>query len=108
METELEKYRRSDVVLSSALHGCVIGVGMQKKVIAVSGDWKIEGFMEQMDRGDWVVGLHELHRIDSLLEEVFKPTLDSGVAEKATSGNEAIAEEVKRILSGLRPSVQSE
>ncbi len=67
MASELEKYRRSDVVLSSALHGCVIGVGMRKHVLAVSGDWKIEGFMEQVGRADQVTEVADLSDLHARL-----------------------------------------
>lgn len=66
----LERYRQSAIVLSSALHGCIISAAMGKKVLAVSGDRKIEGFMELAGLVDWVVDARDAERIHELLPKL--------------------------------------
>ena len=33
------------MVLTSRLHGCIIALALGKKLLAISGDWKVESFM---------------------------------------------------------------
>jgi polysaccharide pyruvyl transferase WcaK-like protein len=48
----LDLYAQSDVIVSSRLHGCVIGLAMGRRVIAVSGDRKVDAFMRDAGLGD--------------------------------------------------------
>jgi polysaccharide pyruvyl transferase WcaK-like protein len=66
----LRRYTKSDLVVSSALHGCILSVAMGKRVLAVSGDRKIEGFMEQVGLLDWVLSIDELDRFGEMLERL--------------------------------------
>jgi len=47
LEKTLSLYKNANIILSSALHGCIIGVAMGLKVLAVSGDRKIDAFKSQ-------------------------------------------------------------
>ena len=46
LENCLQLYEDADVVLSSRLHGCILAVTKGRRLVAVSGDRKIESFME--------------------------------------------------------------
>src|SRR5262249_22118128 len=56
----LNLYRRSDLVLTSALHGCIIALAMGRRVLAVSGDRKLESFMESVGLEHWVCDINEI------------------------------------------------
>lgn len=66
----LSRYQQVDIVISSALHGCIIAVAMGKKVIAVSGDYKIDAFMEAAGLKEWVLNYDEVDKLPLLLEKV--------------------------------------
>jgi polysaccharide pyruvyl transferase WcaK-like protein len=40
-----ESYRSADLILTSRLHGCIIGYAMNKRILAISNDFKIDEFM---------------------------------------------------------------
>lgn len=66
----LSLYQNSEYVISSALHGCIIGVVMGLKVLAVSGDRKIDAFMEAVGLKEWVVDVSEIEMIPERLEKL--------------------------------------
>jgi hypothetical protein len=70
LEWNLNLYRKVDVILSSALHGCIIGVALGRKVIAVAGDRKIDSFMQAAGLGEWVCDLTEVNRVPELLTRI--------------------------------------
>lgn len=66
----LSLYEKSGYVISSALHGCIIGVVMGLKVLAVSGDRKIDAFMEAVGLKEWVLNVNEIEKIPECLEKL--------------------------------------
>lgn len=44
-EMLLKQYEEADIVISSRLHGCIIGIGMEKQVIAIDCDDKIKNYL---------------------------------------------------------------
>ena len=62
----LRRYAESDVVLTSALHGCILAVGMGRKLIAVSGDCKIDSFMHEAGLAKWLCQADEVDRLGEL------------------------------------------
>jgi len=95
----LSLYERSDVVLSSALHGCIIGVAMGLKVLAVSGDRKIEGFMESVGQQDRVLDVSKLKRLPELLNEIHLQDNLEPVLEDIRKENREVAGTIKSFLS---------
>jgi polysaccharide pyruvyl transferase WcaK-like protein len=66
----LNLYRKADIILSSALHGCILGAAMGRKVIAVSGDWKIDSFMQSVGLERWLCDVSEVDRVRDLLPAI--------------------------------------
>jgi polysaccharide pyruvyl transferase WcaK-like protein len=99
MKLVLEKYMNSTYILSSALHGCIIGVAMGKKVLAVSGDWKIDAFMESVGLKDWVLDSKDTDHITEKLDELPNQREATSYVEKHRRNNENIA---VRILQMIR------
>ena len=95
----LARYAASDLVLSSALHGCILGVAMGRKVLAVSGDRKIEGFMEAAGLGDWVLEQDEVDAIPRYLARLSDQPDRSEFVRRAREANEIVASQVR----ALRP-----
>lgn len=100
--TLLELYKNSGIVVSSALHGCIIAVAMNKKIIAVSGDRKIDAFMEAVGLGKWVLDSKEAHRTTELLKKIENQTLDLSLLEIIRSKNSQIGNQVKKILHYIK------
>jgi polysaccharide pyruvyl transferase WcaK-like protein len=100
MEAVLARYRRSDVVLSSALHGCVIGVAMGRKVVAVSGDWKIDSFMEAAGLGQWVLGQDQVDQLPELLDRLMEQPSAREFVRATREANRRVAAKVRELAAG--------
>ncbi len=101
MSRVLAHYANSDIVLSSALHGCIIAVAMGKKVLAVSGDRKIEAFMEAVGLGNWVLDITQVSSVRSRLDEIVSQPDPRMMLEGVRQKNEGIASRVRSIMAGL-------
>lgn len=102
--TELDRilslYAASDVVVSSALHGCIIAVAMGKAVCAVSGDWKIEGFMDAAGLGEWVIDAKDAGRLEHLLDKVKTQEFPAHFPGQARAENQRVAAQIRSL--GIR------
>ena len=97
----LRRYERSAIVVSSALHGCIIGVAMGRPVIAVSGDHKIDSFMRAAGLGEWLLDVEEIDRLPDLLATVTAQPPVGGFVAATRERNYEIAHAVREIaLSG--------
>jgi hypothetical protein len=94
----LDLYARADLVLTGRLHGCIVGLAMGRKVLAVSGDHKVEAFMEAADLGDWVLGLSGIGRLSDRLAALPKQSPPARFLEEARRGNRRVAESVTGLL----------
>lgn len=93
----LSLYEQSDVVLSSALHGCLIAAAMGKKVLAVSGDRKIEASMSALGLGEWVLDYSEVDQVPKRLMELEQQTVPVQQLQMARRENQQIAAEILRL-----------
>lgn len=102
LEETLDQYRQAEIVLSSALHGCIIAVAMRRKLVAVSGDWKIESFMQSVGLDEWVCSQEELTstRLLSTLEAVRQHPSPAERIQEILDRNKAVA---KQVLEVRRP-----
>jgi polysaccharide pyruvyl transferase WcaK-like protein len=104
-ETELARilalYEAADLVVSSALHGCIIAVAMGKPVRAVSGDRKIEAFMNAAGLGKWVLDVADVRWLGELLERLPSQPLVSDFVAAACSENRAVASRVAALTAAL-------
>ncbi len=99
-------YERSDLVLSSALHGCIIAVAMGRPVLAVSGDRKIESFMEAVGLRDWVCDITETASIPARLETLGRQPSVLAFREAAVAANAEVARHVQS-RAGLASMTQA-
>lgn len=93
----LSLYVRSDVVLSSRLHGCVIGLALGRKVLAVSGDRKIEAFMRAMGLEEWVLDHDRMEELPAYLDALERQPSAADRVDRGRDANRAVAERVRQL-----------
>jgi polysaccharide pyruvyl transferase WcaK-like protein len=93
-------YAAADLVLSSALHGCVIAVAMGRRVLAVSGDRKIEAFMQAAGLGDWVLDADPGAPVEQELTRLHEQSPADGFVRRARAANRAVADTLRREMEG--------
>ena len=94
----LSRYQKSDIVLSSALHGCIIGVAMGLKVLAVSGDRKIDAFMEAVNLKEWVLDTDEINLVPKHLQEMESQINPISILEDARRDSYSVAQKILDII----------
>lgn len=99
LDKTLQLYKRSGIVLSSALHGCIIGVAMGLKVIAVSGDRKIEGFMESVGLQDWVIDVNNVGDLPGYLHKIQQQNWPGPFLDDIRVKNEHVAVKIKEFIA---------
>jgi polysaccharide pyruvyl transferase WcaK-like protein len=95
----LEQYASADLVLTSRLHGCIIAVAMGRRVLAVSGDGKVDSFMHSAGLGEWVIDLANLDSLPTRLAELPQQPSPREFVETARQANADVASRV-RLLAG--------
>jgi polysaccharide pyruvyl transferase WcaK-like protein len=102
LQLELDKYRNSDVVISSRLHGCIIAVGMGNKVIALSGDRKIDHFMDSAGLGEWVLEIDEIGRLPEMLAGLEKQESPGAFVDRVRQDHLTISEKIKSLIEDAK------
>lgn len=104
LQSVLDSYAASDLILTGRLHGCVIGLAMGRKVLALSGDHKVESFMEAAGLGDWVLDLPRVEELSERLRALPGQPVPREFVVAARRGNQAIA---ARVLALLAPGASA-
>lgn len=94
----LDAYASSDVIVASRLHGCILAVALGRPVIAISGDRKVEAFMESAGLGRWVLGTQDVHQLPVALDDIGKQPSTLAYADAARQRNRQIAARVSTLL----------
>lgn len=95
---ELGYYSRAELVVSTRLHGCIMGLASGCRVLAVSGDYKIDEFMKQVSLEAWLYELEKVDRVSKALVNLERqPARSSGVLDQARAANRAIGGRVAAI-----------
>lgn len=102
MAQVLLRYEKSEIALSSALHGCIIGVAMGLKVLAVSGDRKIDEFMKAVGLKDWVLDISEAELIPERLQELQSQTNPASMVNDIRRKNRDVAKQILHIAGNLK------
>jgi polysaccharide pyruvyl transferase WcaK-like protein len=95
----LDLYRSADLVLTSRLHGCIIALAMGRKVLAVSGDRKIESFMNAAGLADWVLDLDEIAALPECLHALSQQAAPVQFVERARDANRVVAQQVRCLMA---------
>jgi polysaccharide pyruvyl transferase WcaK-like protein len=99
LHSALAEYAQADLVLAGRLHGCIIGLAMGRKVLAVSGDNKVESFMDAAGLGEWVLDLNELERLPRRLRALPAQTAPVAFLQRARSEAREVADRVRTIIA---------
>jgi len=59
-ENILNVYKSSEITVSSRLHGCIIALCFGSNLLAISKNWKIEGFLNLIKSNDVICDFYEL------------------------------------------------
>ncbi|MBM3499911.1 MAG: hypothetical protein FJX74_14720 [Armatimonadetes bacterium] len=98
----LQRYAEADLVVSSALHGCVIAAAMGRPVLAVSGDHKIESFMEAAGLREWVCDIGDVDDLPERLAALRSQPSVLDFVEQARAGNRRVAAQVMALATSAR------
>lgn len=105
LEAAVSLYASSDIVVTSRLHGCIIALGLGKRVIAISGDHKVESFMRAAGLGDWVLDLREVEALPAKLERIADQEHPASFVETTRQGNRTIGDKLRRKLARFEQAV---
>ena len=96
----LDKYIAAELILTARLHGCIIGLAMGRKVLAVSCDRKIESFMEAAGLRDWVVDVEDVRENLPVMLEALpnQPDISDFIAD-VRGANHEIASKIKLLMT---------
>jgi polysaccharide pyruvyl transferase WcaK-like protein len=101
LDAALDKYATADLILTSRLHGCIIGLAMGRKVLAVSCDRKIESFMEAAGLKDWVIDIANVReQLPAKIEALSDQPDVSAFIENVRIANREVARRVRAIAEG--------
>ncbi len=95
----LDAYRESDLVISSRLHGCIIALTLGKKVLAISGDRKVESFMARAGLGQWVVDAANVQAIPECLNRVGQQGSAQAFIDTSRRDNALLGRKVGHLLT---------
>lgn len=105
LQRVVDLYVSADLVLSSRLHGCIISLAAGRRVLAVSGDHKVEAFMRAAGLSDWVLDLAHLASLPERLEKLPEQRLPVEFIEAGRRQNRAVAAEIISMLAEEKSSV---
>jgi hypothetical protein len=94
----LDLYAGADLILTGRLHGCIVGLAMGRKVLAVSGDRKVESFMSAAGLGGWVLGLDEVKRLGDRLDALAGQESPTTFLDDSRRQNGRVGQEVRRMV----------
>ncbi|HWH00755.1 MAG TPA: polysaccharide pyruvyl transferase family protein [Pilimelia sp.] len=98
----LAHYAAADVVVTSRLHGCLIAAATGRRVVAVSGDWKIESFMSAVGLGAWVLPQADVARLPELLARLDAQPDPGPALARARRTHRRIGRQVRRLAETAR------
>ena len=107
LSEQLDRYARADVLVTSRLHGCIIGLAMGRKVLAISGDRKVDSFMRAAGLSEWVCDVSDLGGLSHRLARIEEQRWPREFVQRVRAENQVVADAVKniahRLETGLGP-----
>lgn len=94
LESVMRLYADADLVLSSRLHGCILALATGRRVLAVSGDYKIEAFMRAAGLTEWVVPLADIETVAERLASLPEQPWPTAFVAEGRRQNRAVAEQI--------------
>jgi hypothetical protein len=108
LEQLLDLYAAADLVLSSRLHGCIIALATGRRVLAVSGDHKVEAFMRAAGLSDWVLDPRQIASLPGRLELLPEQRLPVEFIEAGRRQNREVASRIVELIDvqAFRPAAR--
>jgi polysaccharide pyruvyl transferase WcaK-like protein len=100
LQKSLDGYAAADLVITSRLHGCIIALATGRRVLVVSGDNKVDSFMDSAGLSDWVCDLSDVRSLPARLEKLREQRLPAEFIEAGRRKNRAVADQVIALLPG--------
>ena len=95
----VDLYVAADLVLSSRLHGCILALALGRRVLAVSGDRKVDAFMRSAGLEEWVVDLSAIECLPEKLAALPTQSVPRGFVAEQRRKNAAVAAVVNAMLA---------
>ena len=93
LEKILEIYSSASLIVTGRLHGCILSTAINRPFVTVSGDKKIESFMDHAGLSDWLIDKNEVGKLRELINKAINTTFDTQTfAETIRSKNRKIGE----------------
>lgn len=102
LQQTLDLYRDADLVITSRLHACIVGAAIGRPVLAVSGDRKVESFMDAAGLHDWVFDLSDIDSLSAKLERLHEQRVPVEFIEQGRRDNRAIGDQVRILVAESR------
>jgi polysaccharide pyruvyl transferase WcaK-like protein len=103
LQRTLDLYASADLVVTSRLHGCIIALATGRRVLVVSGDRKVDSFMQAAGLSDWVCELDEVDSLPARLETLFRQIIPAEFIERMREKNRGVAAQVCALISQSQP-----
>jgi hypothetical protein len=84
----VDRYRDAALVVSSRLHGVIVSLALDRPVLAISGDRKVDALMTTAGLSDWVIGAAEVDRLPELVGRLGEQPDQRAFARAARTANE--------------------
>lgn len=98
MREVLALYGSASMVVSSRLHGCILGLAMGCKVLALVSDPKVEAFMCLAGMQRWIGKTHDEMRLGELLKSLDEQDHAAPLIERAHLANARVARTIRQIV----------
>jgi polysaccharide pyruvyl transferase WcaK-like protein len=102
LDALMKKYAAADLMVSSTLHGFIPGVSVGKKVLAISGEYKIEEFMNVVGLGDWLLSQEDVRQIRGRREKLRQQASADEHVCRVRQQHRRIANEVLRLAGSQK------
>lgn len=106
LEDLVKRYEDAELIVTSRLHGCIIGLAIGCKVLAISGDRKVESFMHAAGLSDWACDLNELGKLPGMMEALPSQPSSLHFVEAARRSNRDVANQIKKMATNGLGSMQ--
>jgi Polysaccharide pyruvyl transferase len=94
----LARYESADLILTGRLHACIIGLAMGRKVLAVSGDHKVESFMQAAGLGEWVLDLCDAGSVPRKLRDLAGQSIPAEFIARTRTQHQQISAQLRSLL----------
>lgn len=98
----LDRYAAADIIVASRLHGCILAAALGRKLLAISGDRKVEAFMQQAGLHEWVAPAETLEALESNLWRLSDQPEVADFVARARTANHALAQSVLALHETLQ------